>query len=392
MAEAARECDEWIKEVKDVNFQEMLVKLNSKIYEWIDYKMSKGHKITSQVTGTVKRVQDYIMLRSVGVMGELVELRTKVSEIQNYTRVLDEIAGKITHTSVSSAVDAGAVEETRARQRRDDFAVLVSPIEPSMDVEVVKQAIKDRCRTNKDLPIPGDVVITKNRQVILRMSSRSDTEIISNALREEENLKDKVKINVPRKRRERLLILSVDPDIQEDTVRHTLESTLSEVVGGDSLHRGLTNRLNSQNLDAQTREALQDLFKETAPEVHIIKNIKTRNGKVNWLIDVEKNYRDYLIQRKRICIDFERYRVVDFVSITRCFKCQAFGHYAGTCTRDTHCVKCSGPHILKDCKETEVVCCNCYFENSSGDCSHRADSPDCPVYKLYRQSLLPDRS
>lgn len=392
MGEAAKEFDEWIREVKDSQFQEMLVKLNSKLYEWLDYKRSKGDKLSNIVTGTIKKVQDYIMLRSVEVMTELVELRTKVTEIQNYTRVLDEIAGKISRTSVGSATEAGAVEEPRARQRRDDFAVLVSPIESSMDVEFVKQAIKESCRTNKDLPTPGDVVITKNRQVILRMSSKSDTELISSALREEESLKDKVKINVPRKRRERMLILSVDPDIQEDTVKDTLESTLSEVVVGDGLYRGLTNKLNSQKLDAQAREVLQELYKETAPEVHIIKNIKTRNGKVNWLIDVDRNCRDHLIQRKRICVDFERYRVVDFVSITRCFKCQAFGHYAGTCNRDTHCVKCSGPHILKDCKETEVVCCNCYFENSSGDCSHRADSPDCPIYKLYRQSLLPDRS
>lgn len=392
MGEAVKESEDWIKLVKDDQFQEMVVKLNSKLYDWLDSKRSKGHKISDIVTSTVKKIQDYIMLKSVAVIQELVELRTRVSEIQNYTKALDDIASKISRTSVSSAVEAGAVEEVQVRQRRDDFAVLVSPVEPSMEVDDIKKAIKTSCMKDRNLPTPGDVVITKNKQVILKMNSRGETEIISNALREAEELKDKVKINIPKRKRERMLVLSVDPEVTEEMVQETLESALMDMEGRDSLHRGLSIKLNSNGLDDQARVILQELYKQAKPEVHVIRSIKTRNGRLNWLIDVDKNGRDHLIQRRRLCIDFDRYRVVDFVPITRCFKCQAFGHYAGSCKGDLHCPKCSGAHILKDCNETEVICCNCYFEDATGDCSHRADSPDCPIYKKYRLTLLPDRS
>lgn len=79
-----------------------------------------------------------------------------------------------------------------------------------------------------------------------------------------------------------------------------MESTLSEILGNDGLYKGLANKLSSDKLDARAKEILQELYRDTTPEVHMIKSIKTRNGKINGFIDVDKGCRDFLIQRKRI--------------------------------------------------------------------------------------------
>lgn len=134
-----------------------VVKLNARLHEWNDNKRVKGDKISNVVTNIIKKIQEYILLKSIAVVKENVELRTKFSEIQNYTKVLDDISGKISHTSVSSAV-----EGVQTRQRRDEHAVLISSVEPSMDVEEIKRVIKSSCKSNKDLSLPGDLEMNKN--------------------------------------------------------------------------------------------------------------------------------------------------------------------------------------------------------------------------------------
>lgn len=109
------------------------------------------------------------------------------------------------------------------------------------------------------------------------------------------------------------------------------------------------------------------------------------------MLDVDCETKDRLLAKKRVCIDLERYRIVQFVTIVRCFKCQAFGHMSGRCPGVLTCVKCSGDHNISDCKSSSVRCSNCYFKDQEADCEHRADSLDCPEYQIYRQSILPKR-
>lgn len=50
------------------------------------------------------------------------------------------------------------------------------------------------------------------------MNSRGDSELISSALKEVDELRDNIKTNVLKRRREHMLVLSVDSEISEDTV------------------------------------------------------------------------------------------------------------------------------------------------------------------------------
>lgn len=391
MDQKLEEAEAWIKQVDKKDFQVMINTLHAKMYDWLDYRQSKGEKITNLVTSMLKKVQDYITLSVIAISKENTVLTTRIAEMQNYSKSLDEIASKVSHISTGSVTDPDHTEDVATRPHRDEYTMMISAVDQAKDMEVLKTEITSKCKNNKDLPVPGDVVITKNKQVILKMKSRRETETIRDVLQKSDTLKKKIKINIPRRRRERVLILSVDQETKEETIRDTVNQLLLESIADEGIVRGLSKKLSVHTLDPHAGEILEDLYKETTPGFHIIKGIKTRNDKVNWLIDVDKKCKDFLLCKKRICIDFERYRVVEFVSIARCHNCQAFGYYAGSCKSDAHCVKCSESHQLNDCKSEELQCYNFYFVNSDGDCDHRDDSFDCPTYKAYRLKLLLNR-
>ena len=123
-------------------------------------------------------------------------------------------------------------------------------------------------------------------------------------------------------------------------------------------------------------------------DIEIIRRIKTRAGKINWLIQVDKKSKEHFLKIKRVCINFDRVRVVPYIQIIRCFKCQQFGHRQGSCVNSLVCPKCAEAHSERDCKSMDIKCSNCYFKETSQDCTHRADSMDCPEFHIYRQSLI----
>lgn len=101
----------------------------------------------------------------------------------------------------------------------------------------------------KDLPVPGHVVITKNKQVILKMKSRRETETIRDVLQKSDTLKENIKVNIPRRRRERALILSVDQETKEETIRDTVKQVLLESIADEGIVRGLSKKLSVHTLD-----------------------------------------------------------------------------------------------------------------------------------------------
>lgn len=239
--------------------------------------------------------------------------------------------------------------------------------------------------------MPQDVVTTKYGQVIMKYRNKKELENAKDKMDESEDIKEMVKINVPIRRRERILILSVDPLVEEATVKKELESQIFE-SGLEESYIGLTDRLATATMDPGTKALIENLIKGPGRDIRIIRKIQTKQGRNNWLVDVDSNTKTFLLEKRRICIDFERYRVVEFVSITRCFKCQKFGHLANRCDGQLHCTKCAGEHNIKDCKSEKTTCSNCYFEDATSDSNHKADSPSCPIFIAYRESLLPKRS
>lgn len=383
--------EKWIKDSEDKEFVVMIGDMTCNIYDLLEHRRSKSDKVTAPLVSNIKKALDHILKKCTEVHTDNKVMKARLEDRAEYCAMMADMAQKITRTSVSSMEEMREKSRVVPVKKKEEFTVIVTPNVESQDVNELKEKIKTISKAREDFPTPSDVLVTKNRQVIMKYRNRKEVETVRDAMVGSDEVKNVAKVNVPIRRRERILILSVDPKIEEEDIIKEVEAQIEE-GGVEDSYVGLTDRLETATLDVTTKALLENLLKKPGREVRVIRKIPTKQGKTNWLLDVDSDSKNLLLDKKRICIDFERYHVVEFVSITRCYKCQKFGHMANKCDREIHCLKCAGDHNIKDCKTEKESCANCYFEASEDDTEHRADSTSCPVFIKYRDSLVPRRS
>lgn len=336
-------------------------KVNVYIYDMLEAQKEKSSKVTADVMKNLKKCFDYINLRLVKAHRESVanetKVRTMITDSKAYEALVKRVSGG---TSGDTGLSQFSALKKSSSKIEQGFSVLISPAEGD-DVDKVKKDLRGVWREKPDSPIPYDVVATKAGQVVLKVKTREDTEKIRTLLQSDERTKDKIKVTVPKRRRQRLLVLSVDAEVAEDEIRTSLAGVLAD--GG---------------LPASS-------------DVEVVRHYPTRQGKENWIVDVDVEGANFLIERRRVCVDMDRYRIVRFVPIVRCYRCQAYGHVSNRCADVEKCPKCAAGHALKDCTIEEENCINCIRRDDDKDTSHRADSMDCPCYQDYRAELLSKR-
>lgn len=355
------------EEAKDLEFPEVVNKVHAFLYELYEGQRNKTGKFTAELMSTTRKCFDFIGFNLVRAHRDYVASEAKLKTFVSNSKAYEALAEKFSRSSGLSVFPQRAPDLSVKPLGEPSFSVVVSS-SGDKQINEIKRDIKSACRSGIQIPLPDDVVTTKTGQLIFKVKSKADSLKIKETFDNLEGVKENIRVTVPKRRLKRILILSVDPDVEEDSVRGSLSGFLRSegYVGGEN------------DDDAESFE--------------IVKQIQTRSGKVNWLVGVEKDISEVLIKKKRICIDMERYRVVHFIPIIRCFNCQSFGHTAMKCGKDTKCVRCAGSHTLKDCSVTEVACSNCLFsEDTDIDSSHRADSPDCPSFLSYRAEMLNKR-
>ncbi|KAI4480990.1 hypothetical protein M0802_014065 [Mischocyttarus mexicanus] len=112
--------------------------------------------------------------------------------------------------------------------------------------------------------------------------------------------------------------------------------------------------------------------------------------KVNVVIEVSPLVRESLLKNERVYIGWESLRIKDYTTVSRCYKCQAFGYVAKYC-RANHetCGHCGQEgHSFKACpkKDQNPVCVNCRRAGKVGN--HSSRSSDCPAYKFALANLI----
>lgn len=381
----------WIKANEGKEFTDVFSDITSKIYDLLEYKKSKADKVTGPLITVVRKALEFLQRGTTELYTEIKVSRAKIEDREEFATMMQDLAQKISRQSVSMVEEAPVPKEKEEKRRDEDFTVIVTPNDDNQDPLALKEKIKNVCRKDKNIPIPSDVMTTKSRKVILKYKKKEDAHKVREMMSKVEEIKDEIKINVPIARRERILLLSVDPEVTEEMVEKEVSEQLLG-ASGTGPYLDIAEKIQSTSLDETTKVILSSIMKKHELEIKIVKKIPTRMGKNNWLIDLDAQSKSFLLAKKRMCIDFERYRVVEYISIMRCFKCQAYGHSSRNCDGEQHCAKCAGKHFWKDCKSETTQCANCYFENADGDCGHRADSVDCPIYQKYRTSIISNRS
>lgn len=384
------EAKAWLADSRDKDFAIMINDIHSDMLAYIENKRSKKENVTVPMYNNIKKALDFISNECTKLSTENKVLKARIEDRQEYSELMKNLAQKLSRPSTGSLSDLAHKDLVPSAPKKVHFSVIVSPLDEGHDLQDIKAKIKEICKDKDDAPPPSDVLTTKANQVILKLNNQKDAERVKNILMDSE-IKDKVKINTPRHRRERVLILSVDPEVGESDIKKELRRLLDESAS-DGITRGLARKLTTPILDQATKSILEELYMESSLNFHIIRKIPTKQNKNNWLIDVDADGKAQLLERKKICLDYERYRMVEYIPVTRCFKCQQYGHFANSCSNDMRCANCAADHETRSCKSDAVCCANCYFDNVGGYSVHRADSAQCPVFLKYRASLLPNRS
>lgn len=129
-------------------------------------------------------------------------------------------------------------------------------------------------------------------------------------------------------------------------------------------------------------------------------NLKTQNETFNiTYISKNKNKKSIIfaettpelfkiiMNRGKLCIDWERFPIYEDIAVTRCHKCQSYNHKQNRCTNCIACCYCSGNHDSKDCPKTSRKCINCVNANDKyqlkHNIHHEANDPQCPTYLFH---------
>lgn len=127
-------------------------------------------------------------------------------------------------------------------------------------------------------------------------------------------------------------------------------------------------------------------FEKTLDEFCLDFRVAFRKGKrgdpsLNLVCEVDPSLRNVLLKKERLYVSLCSCRFVDSISVSRCFKCQDFGHMAKFCRGKEVCRHCGlEGHKSEGCPTPDGVdVCPCNLRKLEHQ--HRVGSADCAVYQ-----------
>lgn len=129
--------ESWAKECEDKTYIEVIGIMTTKIYDALEYKKSKSDKVTGPLVQGIKKAIDHIMKECNKLNTENMVMKARLEDRQEYLGMMNELAQKISRSSVSSIEEVQQRQPTaspRATSRKEDYTVIVTPKEVTHDV------------------------------------------------------------------------------------------------------------------------------------------------------------------------------------------------------------------------------------------------------------------
>lgn len=200
----------------------------------------------------------------------------------------------------------------------------------------------------------------RNNGVLIETETREDLELILKSKKLEEA---GLKAGLPNKMLPRLIIYDVPRDLSEDS---------------------LVEAMHMQNADFMNKLQFNKEFKL------VFKTGNKKKDVVNWVAEVSPSLRKLLVSKNRVFVGWRSCNIQDFINLTRCYRCQSFGHIAKYCkaSSDT-CGHCGEDgHNFENCpnKNKRETCVHCKRIKKSDEHSSRAKN--CPVYMMALEQYI----
>ncbi|KAG8174077.1 hypothetical protein JTE90_005169 [Oedothorax gibbosus] len=304
-------------------------------------------------------------------------VKTLENQTSDYKTILDGINSKIdiitnTHRDNQSKIEAvidnlaisnseGSNTKPKTGSPGDGAPVLVIDTIEGTDARSYRDALM-AAAPELDLPKPSDLVIPGANRIILKMNDQDNLTRFKNIIDGDPNLGKLAQVKISRRRKHRLILFGIPDAVSDETFKLEVEA-LGETMG---------------------------------QQIEIVKNFK--NGKIisdtkNYIIDVEAQVANNLLDLKKFVLNFNRIRIQRYYNIIRCFKCQRFGHAAHSCRFNPSCATCGLNHDTRQCTGGPEKCVNCKGNrdkkgNQIYDHNHRADSRSCETLLEYKKHLI----
>ena len=269
-----------------------------------------------------------------------------------------------------------------AQHKPKDFALVVEPCAHSHQSSV---------QTKADIQSAFDIVTSglavqqlkksKDGRCVVSTASASDRDRLRSKLEASSLFAANYTVSEPKKRNPTMRLLFVPNSLTDKDISDTILAQNCEISAAFS---------DRQSFDQKINYVLHN--KAGSDTQHIV-------------IRVTPKLRSVLKSMRAVRLGWHTIRVEDFVLITRCFKCNGFGHRTTgkrpdgstvQCPNKTACSHCAEEHSYKDCpkRNNPAVrkCVNCVADNlrSGGNIrtDHSALSNTCPHHQRQIQSIL----
>lgn len=235
-------------------------------------------------------------------------------------------------------------------------AVTIYPKDSKTSDETKSMIQQIICPQEMNLKVRG-VRKIRNGGVIISTETKDDVEKLKKSVQLSTS---GLTVDEPQKRRPRIIIIGVPTSMAENDVYRCIYD---------------------QNLSDKFPTMSQETFMTSIKLSH--KSGKKDTENCNYIIEVPADIRKALITKDRLFINWTSCPVRDFTLVTRCYKCQLYGHAAKFCKATTPtCGHCGDEgHSIQDCtkKADPSVCATCLRYKKPSN--HKTGDADCPAKK-----------
>ena len=344
---------------KEIQYQvSKKVHLNQKAY---DYLMPRTQEINRLLNTVLKRTEA-LEVQNAQLLAAFSRMDAFESAIKDLQATIKTVTPTTTtqktqHQGPTYAQTAKKIMEqivTESNSSSGSNTVLISA--PSVTGATPKE-IKESIQKAVNLQEEGWQIVshkgTKNGKLALRTATQRQAQTIADS----KKLKEAgLETEVLEKRRPRIVLYDIPtnmsaPEVQEAIIAQNFK---------DENARGIKEQL--------------------LPKFKLGRKHQERE---NWVCEVEPELRKRLLEKRRIYIQFNSCKVDDYIGITRCYKCQSFGHIAKYCRAEsTTCGHCAQTgHRRANCTKLEAPP-KCAVCNRFGkDDRHDTTDNECPALK-----------
>ena len=279
---------------------------------------------------------------------EMEAIKKSVKDLKEGTQQPKTYAG----VSKGSAIEPPMVQG----KKLTSYSVIISPRNGksvTSSEETKEILMKSFVPSEENIRISG-LKKTSNNQVILETTRMEEMQRV---LKSKKLKAANLKASLPVKRRPLLIVYGVSAELDE-------EKFLLEL-----------RRQNFQHMP-------EEKYKTEVKFSH--KTGKRNLENDHRVIEVTLTIRETLLKQGSAYLGWTSHRVKDYVSVSRCYKCQSFGHVSKFCKAKVEtCGHCGlQGHTFKNCPKAEEkqICINCKRESRSYD--HSSRSAECPAYTI----------